>query len=263
MENNGEFNVQTAIYLAAVCGQTYIQYENNQQLFLVPTTYRVVGSFKAKVYGDIEETFGFLIESERAAILAFRGTSSATDWVTDLIAQQIVFKPANKRCLTHRGFTDVYMSAKQDIFRLLDTLPGNKPLFVTGHSLGGALATLAALDIVTNRSHKQLIVYTFGAPRVGDPSFVRHYNKNVPVNFRIQNEYDIVPHLPPLVYQPPKSEKLYYYLHVKGEVKRSYRIGSVGGNHILSNYFVDLASEDPGFASAMCAAPPGWCPVLI
>ncbi|MBW7456460.1 lipase family protein [Paenibacillus sepulcri] len=256
-------NLHTAIFLAAVCGQTYMQYENHQELFLVPATYRVVGSFNAAVFSDIGEPFGFLIESDHAAVLAFRGTSSATDWVTDLIAQQTVFKPVNEQCLTHKGFTDVYMSARDQIFSLLDRLQDSKPLFITGHSLGGALATLAALDIVTNRSHNQLVVYTFGAPRVGSPSFAVYYNKHVPINIRVQNVFDIVPHLPPLIYQPPKSENIYYYLHVKGESRRSFRKGSVSGNHILSSYFANLAVEDPVFASSLCSAPPGWCPVFI
>ncbi|QYR20870.1 lipase family protein [Paenibacillus sp. sptzw28] len=253
-------DMQTAIFLAAVCGQTYVQFENIQQNFLLPATYRVVGSFTAAAHGSPMEPFGFLIESDRAAVLAFRGTSSATDWVTDMMAQQTAFKPVKGALQTHRGFTDVYMSARGRVFSLLEQLPSNKPLYITGHSLGGALATLAAYDIAVNRPSVRILVYTFGSPRVGDPKFVRSYNSTVPAHFRIQNEFDIVPYLPPLIYQLPKSEKIYYYLHVKGEVKRSFRIGSVGGNHILSNYFADLAKEEPAFAASLCAMPSGWCP---
>src|SRR5690606_26543423 len=104
------------------------------------------------------------------------------------------------------------------------------------------------------------IVYTFGAPRVGDPPFVRAYNYSVPTHWRFQNEFDIVPHLPPLVYQSPRTKKTYFYLHVKGEVIRSFRMGSVSGNHILSSYYADLACEESDFAETISADPPGWCP---
>ncbi|NBD23954.1 lipase family protein [Paenibacillus glycinis] len=260
MNNGSTADLRTAIFLAAVCGQTYVQYDNDG-LFLVPETYRLVGPVGASSYDGKEELFGFVLESDRGVILAFRGTISPTDWITDMIAQQVAFKPIGKGCLAHRGFTDVYMSARDTIFRLLKETPAEKPLFVTGHSLGGALATLASVDIAVNRKTASLITYTYGSPRVGDPGFVRRYNAAVPVSFRVQNEFDVVPHLPPLVYTSPKTDKTYYYLHVKEEVKRSFRNGSVGLNHVIGSYFADLASEAPGFATAVCSAPPGWCPI--
>jgi triacylglycerol lipase len=260
MNKGSSMDIRTAIFLAAACGQTYNQFSSQQQLFLVPHSYRVVGSFQAAAFTNEEQPFGFVIECDRAAILAFRGTSSATDWVTDMIAEQIVFKPVPSGGLTHRGFTDVYMSTRDQIFSLLDKLPANKPLFITGHSLGGALATLAALDIASNRQHDQVLIYTFGSPRVGDPKFVRTFNQRIPISVRVQNEYDIVPHLPPLVYKSPRTDKTYYYLHVKEESKRSFRNGSVGGNHVISSYFIDLSRESPAFAETICMQPPGWCP---
>lgn len=260
MSSGSTIDIRTAIFLAAVCGQTYTQYNNNGY-FLVPDSYRVVGPFNASSFTGNEEPFGFVIESPQAVILAFRGTSSPTDWVTDMIAQQTIFKPLSKKSvMTHRGFTEVYMSARDQIFQLLDQVPSDKPLFVTGHSLGGALATLASVDIAVNRKPNTIIAYTFGSPRTGDPAFVRAYNAAVPISFRIQNEFDVVPHLPPLVYQSPKTDKSYYYLHVKEEVKRSFRYGTLGGNHVISSYFNDLAQDAPGFTAAVCSDPRGWCP---
>jgi triacylglycerol lipase len=253
-------DIRTAIYLAAVCGQTYVQLKNPQQLYLVPAGYSPVGSFEASAMDLALEPFGFVLESGSASILAFRGTGSAVDWASDLIARQMPFSPVGGAGQTHEGFTRIYLSARERMFALIDRLPAGKPLFVTGHSLGGALAKLAALDIAANRSFGQMLVYTFGAPRVGDPKFARAYNQIVPVTFRIQNEFDVVPYLPPLVYRSPKTDKTYYYLHVKGEVKRSFRTGSVSGNHVLSSYFADLAKEDQAFADSVCASPPGWCP---
>lgn len=258
-----ELDMQTALFLAAVCGQTYVQYNNKEDgLFLVPRPFRFAGDFTARSYDQSAERFGFVLTSDEASILAFRGTSSAVDWVSDFIAQQTVYRPVKNAGQTHKGFTDIYMSARGQIHALLQSLPADKPLFITGHSLGGALATLAALDLSRNTAFDAPIVYTFGAPRVGDPTFVRLYNYCVPAHWRFQNEFDIVPHLPPLVYQSPKTKQNYFYLHVKGEVQRSFRMGSVSGNHILSSYFANLAKEEPGCAVAICAEPPGWCPLF-
>lgn len=254
----------TALFMAAISGQTYVQFNNKEDgLFLVPRTYRVIGEFSAAgAYDQRYERFGFLIESDQCAILAFRGTGSAVDWVSDFIAHQTPYRPLRNAGLTHKGFTDIYMSARDQVHALLSQLPYDKPLFITGHSLGGALATLAALDIAANTPFTSPVVYTFGAPRVGDPQFVQTYNYIVPFHYRYQNEFDIVPHLPPLVYQSPRTKGTYFYLHVKGEVQRSFRMGSVSGNHVLSNYFADLAKEKPEDAAAMCAEPPGWCPAV-
>lgn len=253
---------RTAIFLAAVCSQTYLQYMNENGLFLMPKSYSLTGEITAKSYGGYPERFGFVLQSEQASIVAFRGTLSATDWVSDFIAQQIPYRSVKNAGLTHKGFTDLYLTSRVSLFTLLDMLPKNKPLFITGHSLGGALATLAALDIAVNKQFPNPIVYTFGAPRVGDPAFVRTYNDTIGTHYRFQNEYDIVPHLPPLVYQQPNTDKVFYYMHVKGEVPRKFKMGSVSGNHVINSYFLDVASEDPIFAHAVCGEPPGWCPPL-
>jgi len=258
-DDAGAFDIRTALFMAAVCEQAYVQYYNPAGMFLMPLGYRSVGSFKAQAYESKPEYFGFLIESDRAAVLSFRGTGSAMDWVSDFISQQVSFRPGKPQCLSHKGFTDIYSSCREDIRSLVQASDPDKQLFITGHSLGGALATLAAFDMALN-DEREPIVYTFGAPRVGDPKFARAYNRTVKQHWRIQNEYDIVPHLPPLVYRQPKTKNIFYYMHVRGEVKRSFRMGSVSGNHVLRGYFADLAKDDPAYADALCESPMGWCP---
>ncbi|WP_229692325.1 lipase family protein [Paenibacillus radicis (ex Gao et al. 2016)] len=256
-----ELDMRTALFLAAVCGQTYVQFDNSDGLFIVPRNYSLEGSFTGEVYDYAEEKFGYVLQSERSSVLAFRGSGSAVDWVADFIAQQTPYTPVKNCGQVHKGFTDIYTAIRPQVLALIQQLPPDKPLFITGHSLGGSLSTLAALDIANNTAIRTPIVYTFGAPRVGDVKFVRAYNAKMATHWRFQNEYDIVPHLPPLVYQSPDTKKTYYYMHVKGEVKRSFRMGSVSGNHVLSSYFADLVQEDPVFAASLCAENPGWCPI--
>ncbi|GGF95517.1 lipase family protein [Paenibacillus abyssi] len=252
--------IGNALFLAAVCGQTYVQHNNKDGLFLAPHSYSSVDAIEAQSYNSGYERFGFILESDQALIVAFRGTSTAVEWVSDFIARQTPYLPVKDFGLTHKGFTDIYMSAREQLLRALNKYSHQKPLFVTGHSLGGALATLAAPDIAANTPFRNPHVYTFASPRVGNPQFVRNYNQIIPVSWRICNEHDIVPHLPPLIYRSPKTDKTYYYLHVKDEYKFSFLAGSVPGNHVIRNYFSKLSKEDPHFTKAMCSFPPAWCP---
>jgi len=256
-----EPDLPSALFLAAICGQTHVQFTNKETgLFVVPDEYSLIGAITTSDMGIDNDRYGFIIASNRYSILAFRGTSTSVDWVHDFKAQQMEFTPTKNVGNTHKGFTDIYLALREQIFELLTLLKRDRPLFITGHSLGGALATLAAIDIATNSDYTTPIVYTFGAPRVGDPTFVKAYNSTVPIHWRIQNKFDIVPHLPTLVYHSPQTEETYFYLHVKGEVQRSFRHGSVSSNHILSSYFHDLSEDMPQIASAICASPLGFCP---
>ncbi len=72
------------------------------------------------------------------------------------------------------------------------------PLLAAGHSLGGALATLAAYDIRkllldNKQSHTEVVCYTFAAPRTGNHAFAREYNAMVPDTWSVIN--DQVTHL--------------------------------------------------------------------
>lgn len=115
----------------------------------------------------------------------------------------------------HRGFYRTY--TRKDRGRLVDLNPKNdrpsmsavvkktieglsnsqvSQIFVAGHSLGGALATLAALHIYKEKASKlpSPILYTFASPRVGDQKFAQNFN-NLEC-YRIANSEDIVPTIP-------------------------------------------------------------------
>lgn len=77
----------------------------------------------------------------------------------------------------------------------------NTNIYVTGHSLGGALATIAAMDIVAEHDIDTLVnLYTFASPRVGDNVFADKFNEFVSDNkiqaFRFANSEDIVTKIP-------------------------------------------------------------------
>lgn len=259
-KKNGE--EQWAIFLAAICGQAYTQFSNTDGSFVVPLNYEVCDTIQAKSINNVWEPFGFILESPQEIIIAFRGTSSTPNWISNLIASQKKFKYIKEDCLTHRGFTDIYSSARSEIISALSKLSPSKTLYVTGHSLGGALASLCAIDIAANTPYTSPNLFTYGSPRVGDPTFAKVFSKYVRNSYRIANPFDIVTHAPPSIYKRPKREKKYYYSHVQTLSSLSFQNGSVSSNHIISSYFTELAKLQPLFTEQLCVANPGFCPVV-
>ncbi len=143
-----------------------------------------------------------------AIILAFRGTlppqtdswddfwDAMLDWMNDADAKPVSV-PYSKGQV-HQGFADSLESLWSRIMPSLQRLlSSNLPLYVTGHSKGGALASLAALRLLTSEHITPTEVYTFASPRAGDEDFALDYNSLISSDWRYENTDDIVPHLPP------------------------------------------------------------------
>jgi hypothetical protein len=166
-------------------------------------------------------SFGFIVQdSAGGAVVAIRGTEGIKEWLQDAKFLAVKCPFLAGAGLTEDGFTAVYESLRltQDAAskRLVDALTGAsfpKPvtsLTICGHSLGGALATLLALDVAANTGLGHgLTAYTYASPRTGDPSFADTYNQVVPNTIRIANRLDVVPKVP----LPP------LYEHVAGVVE--------------------------------------------
>ena len=123
---------------------------------------------------------------ERVYVLVFRGTSEFNDWVTDLKVFPLEWCKGGR---VHRGFAEALDQVWCDLNEFLNGIEG--PVFYTGHSLGAALATLAA------SRRKPYGLYTFGSPRVGDRKFgktLSGFNR-----FRIVNNRDVVTTVPPSI----------------------------------------------------------------
>ena len=112
------------------------------------------------------------------AVVAFKGTVFR-DWKQYLILADVGLEPvaggqANAGFVD--GFHDLWPAIRAEL--VADALPSGVPLYVTGHSLGGAFATVTAATMLHDsaftpdgQSSALTAVYTYGAPRVGDQSF--------------------------------------------------------------------------------------------
>jgi triacylglycerol lipase len=148
---------------------------------------------------DQGDTQACLIGHDQLLILVFRGTdtTSASDWLTNAklpLVEALVEGGGGK---VHQGFQAGLAQIWEPLLARLSAFRSHQPLLLTGHSLGGALATLAAAELLAAGQPIDGL-YTFGAPRVGDPAFTACFNAELQhCTFRLVNHQDWVPHLPP------------------------------------------------------------------
>jgi len=133
-------------------------------------------------------------------IVSFSGTNplSVKNWIDDIDTLKVSY-PFCSGCAVHQGFYQTYNSVKDQLHAglqpLIKAYP-NFPIQVTGHSLGAALSVHAALDILHTYKVPIDVVYNFGQPRVGNPTF-EAYQKATLGTYRVTHWQDPVPHLPP------------------------------------------------------------------
>ena len=141
---------------------------------------------------DQNGTQAILVGNTKFIVLAFRGTEATS--IQDIKSDaKAVVTGCDSGGNIHSGFNEAYNAVALDIQNVLsDGKHDDRPLFITGHSLGGALATIAAKKL----THKGGIAgcYTFGAPRVGDEEWGA--NIKTPIH-RLVNAADCVTMLPP------------------------------------------------------------------
>jgi triacylglycerol lipase len=143
------------------------------------------------------DTQGLMVGDDEKIIVAFRGTENLTDWLTNIK----LLKASWKVGMVHAGFYKSLESLWPDaIGRLKSLRNNNQPIWITGHSLGGALATLAGATLDDEMPEFEVAgIYTFGQPRVGDQIFAQSLDKGMKERFfRAVNNNDIVPRVPSL-----------------------------------------------------------------
>ncbi len=166
-------------------------YDEKEELEKLKSNASFLGLTLVKTF-DSNGTQAILLENDEYLFLGFRGTetTSIKDIKADLKATTVACETGGK---IHAGFNEAFNEVAIDIQNTLDEERySHKPLFITGHSLGGALATVA-----TKKFHPKAGIaacYTFGAPRVGDDEWVCSIKSPI---YRIVNAADPVTMLPP------------------------------------------------------------------
>ncbi len=197
---------QNALYLATACDLAYLPQDLGVAEFAAKL------GLTAKLV-SVDNTQCYVCENDKVIVLAFRGSEMPNsidgfkDWLLTN-AKNFLIQPTGKigtdfvaagvGARFHRGFMEALEEIWEPMFTAIDAVVAkqDRPLFITGHSLGGALALLAAW-----RLQRQMIpihnVYTFGAPMVGDQIAAKAFEKEFPNRiYRYVDGGDMVPLLP-------------------------------------------------------------------
>ncbi len=199
---NPEFSLDTysskdALSFASLCALAYQRDIENLDDGTIPEGWGFTNfKFFSKTLGGSIDTQGFVAECQDNIIISFRGSESSHDWATNF---KLVTDPgpfANSE--VHEGFQDALFPVLINILSAIYKFDPNrkKNIWVTGHSLGGALAILLVTMFTVDKIRVQGL-YTFGAPRVGNKMFAELFDEEFKGSaFLVMNEGDLVPHLP-------------------------------------------------------------------
>ncbi len=145
---------------------------------------------------DTAGTQGYLAGNDRLLLIAFRGTDlDLRDIVTDLNIE-LVPGPVGR---VHRGFHRALARVWPDLIDQFHGLYQGQPVWLCGHSLGAALATLAAARLIFDPADEIRFqgLYTYGSPRVGDEVFAARFDERCRKRtFRFRNNNDVVTRVP-------------------------------------------------------------------
>ena len=158
--------VEELIEMAEYCNEAYENKEEN--------------------YGVKKDEFSYSVKQDQGVtIISFRGTANAKNLLSDIDLRP--FKDDGLNAYMHRGFRDaalVTFDAIKENYELEQTV------YLTGHSLGGAIAQIIGLWL--NDDGYNVQIYTFGSPKVSTTFF-----GNRPIHYRIALRNDPVPFTPP------------------------------------------------------------------
>jgi triacylglycerol lipase len=199
-------NARNALFLARACDLAYFGEPEG------PAKFRSELGLDARLI-SADNTQVYVAENDQVIVVAFRGSEAPTtldglkDWLLTNANNYLIlpegqsgteFAAAGVGARFHRGFLEALAMIWEDLFkavtRALETK--ERPLWVTGHSLGGALALLAAWRFNRNFLPVNEIV-TFGAPMIGNDTSAKAFEQEFAGKiFRYVDLEDMVPHLP-------------------------------------------------------------------
>jgi pimeloyl-ACP methyl ester carboxylesterase len=266
---NETMNPVTAVTWGPFIQAAYEQYKsdpsqvNPAEVANLPAGYTLVRTIQMTDSFGPQETrtfYGFVAVggNPEMAVVAIRGTASAMEWWDDMHWDLVPFTQVPNGGSVAQGFYDIYRTfgtmtpGRQEVTRpaaafaadiahaaadgLAADLDPAMPVVVCGHSLGGALATLLAVDMAANTPLRPQ-AWTFASPQVGDALFAGCYGRLSNVSWRIYNQVDVVPYFPVDAldhYQPVTAG---YAINSLGKAH-----WSLGCAHALNTYLHVLSS---------------------
>lgn len=183
--NRAAYSDRMAYIMASMSELAYLKHEEGERGRLVESLDG--GGFSLVKAFNNNETQAFIARCNDYAVLAFRGTEGK---IKDILSD-LKFRLKNGK---HRGFNQAYKNVSDSVRAYINMpLQGNLPLYITGHSLGAAIAVIATQDLDPDNLNNLAACYTFGCPRVGNAEFDRSVKAPV---YRVVNAADGVTRVP-------------------------------------------------------------------
>jgi len=193
------YSDRTALLMAKLAYRAYEKFDASDESFS-----RFRGDFAHLGLEDFDSlvarergTAGFIAAGPEIIVVVFRGTENLLDWWTNMNAGRKTLQGGVK---VHAGFFRAYRPIRDQLFETLCRLlkAKRRPIYITGHSLGGALALMATAEL-SNHHEAEVrdsiaACYTFGCPKAGDRSFDQYVKAPL---YRVTNGVDLVPAVPP------------------------------------------------------------------
>ncbi|KAF7552581.1 hypothetical protein G7Z17_g4223 [Cylindrodendrum hubeiense] len=139
--------------------------------------------------------------ARKEIVISIRGSSNIRNWITNLDFGQDSCSTLVSGCGAHSGFQNAWNEIATAAKAAIVSAKAANPSYTvvsTGHSLGGAVATLAAAYL--RKGGIALDLYTFGSPRVGDGDFADFVTNQAGAEYRVTHGDDPVPRLPPIIF---------------------------------------------------------------
>ncbi|MGI9553602.1 MAG: lipase family protein [Thermodesulfobacteriota bacterium] len=200
------FDLQTAIELMFLSLEAYQMLADSEDgtTFTLPEPYDLViqiltpESFTSEGF-DEEVPIAFIATKDDNIYVVFRGTKTISEWIIDADFPFVPYVDPGGG-MTEQGFTDFYEDFNDLIISTVNMLKEQgtfNNLYITGHSLGAALAVVSTPDLLMKTGFENPVMYNFAGPRVGDSDFKTFYDAFNLESWRVFNTNDLVPMLPP------------------------------------------------------------------
>ena len=183
-----DFNKQEALTFAYLSNLAYEDYSVVQQQL---PSYGFNAEMEINKGSTTAYTAGFIASNDTSVVVAFKGTvvTSYRDLLTDAWFEKTPIIPGSA-VQVHSGFASALELVYSDIVNFLQPFPSGKTLYITGHSLGGALASLLGYRLVQDGVYSSSpMQYVYGCPPVGEPSFAESFNKDFSNTITIPGDF--------------------------------------------------------------------------
>lgn len=195
---------------------------------------------------------GFVASQKDFSFITFRGSQTTADYLSNAFFYQAEMSEelGIKNAMVHKGMGEVYHKNYQDIMSAIsEIIPKNKPVYISGHSLGGALANLFAITL-QNQGYTIAGIYTAGTPKFANSAVANHIENNlsdVIVGFSIDS--DITPMVPPA---PTSAKEFSSIISSKAPKLRSFFYNLVKkldyAENVGSNFYLKFDTQDAIFS---------------